>query len=291
MRRNELEVPSGVVLSCNQEICVGEPLDISLHLPVGYFQHPHDWVGVYPKAIPTVPGVSHGRWFYIGNFEGRRSAASSQDAAPSVDALSPPSAAARHLQPLRSPVKLTASRTLTICFVPSKLPPHRGAFEVRFFRNNNYGKPLSTASFRIIEGPRSRVKAFFFFFLCITTLWFSQLLLNQKGTCPMSVHPAAAGPDAIQDELTMWTAPLNLFFFENSRAAALAQACSSALVDASLLVFFYLTIFRRNTVEPLLSLVIFLLARFLGQTAATMPPGVPLASWCYMGCGGPYSFL
>ena len=27
-----------------------------------------DWVGIYPSSVPTVPGVSHGRWKYISTF-------------------------------------------------------------------------------------------------------------------------------------------------------------------------------------------------------------------------------
>lgn len=65
-----------MVLECTGELSpLGMPHTDPSEILTGNCFHrtPHcfltaDWVGIYPASIPTVPGVSHGRWKYISTF-------------------------------------------------------------------------------------------------------------------------------------------------------------------------------------------------------------------------------
>jgi hypothetical protein len=48
------------------EIILGESMEITLAI-MGEMS-PYDWVGIYPVNIPSLPGLSHGRWKYISTF-------------------------------------------------------------------------------------------------------------------------------------------------------------------------------------------------------------------------------
>ena len=48
------------------EVIVGDAVEMVLECSGD--RSPGDWVGIYPQSIPTVPGVSHGRWKYISTF-------------------------------------------------------------------------------------------------------------------------------------------------------------------------------------------------------------------------------
>ena len=50
------------------ELLVGDALDFTITVghPVEFSKDlKQDWVGIYPKNIPTLPGLSHRRWKYL----------------------------------------------------------------------------------------------------------------------------------------------------------------------------------------------------------------------------------
>lgn len=65
------------------EVVVGDAVDLVLEC-TGELS-PRDWVGIYPKSIPTVPGVSNGRWRYISTFTETNAIAHEQESLMQVD--------------------------------------------------------------------------------------------------------------------------------------------------------------------------------------------------------------
>jgi hypothetical protein len=108
-----------------------------------------DWIGIYPVALPTLPGLSHGRWRYI------------------------------------SACEMAKDGTISVNFNPqSSLPNHEGVFELRVHLNNEYGTPvLRSNPIHFLDAPISKVGRLILMIAFLGIVWFLQHLLNAKGGC------------------------------------------------------------------------------------------------------------
>ena len=223
------------IVDLPSEIKVGEFCTVQITAPL--VRRSDDWIGIYPRSIPSVPGVSCGRWVQIP--------------APAPDAV-PGSA-----------------ETLSIAFPPSKLPNHPGDFEVRLHSGkfNSY-RVRASARLVVVAQPVSRYKRFGFLLVLIAIVALFQHLLNAKGVC---YYQDPSRPDAFEDLFVSLTAPLNRYLADHPATAQLAQALSSFVLDVTLLLLLTLGAMRRSTIRPFLALFVFMTLRFVAQSIATFP--------------------
>lgn len=277
--RDRAHAPS---LEVAPECLVGDVLEVRLVLPPDGLTttqpHPMDWIGVYPASIPTLPGISHGRWVYLETAEAV--SAESADIAPpgqrdTGTAISgtQPSIAANvthgHAPKVAWRDALPAGNTLLVRFSPERLPPHAGEFEVRFHRRNGYGIPEASAHVTFLRAPRSWWRRGLLFAVLLLLVFLSQKALNAKGTCDFR-HPDHHD-DYIQDHFFDLTRDANHFMASNRHLAAAAQAVVSALLDLSMVVLLLVGAFQRSTSRPFLALFFMMAFRFVAQAIATMP--------------------
>ena len=191
-----------ISITCPPECLQGETVSVQLRIPIKG-RHRHDWIGVYPYGVPTIPGISLGRWVYLGPHYARSEAAGD-------------------------------SENIEITLPTAKLPPHHGSFDIRFHRRNGYGRPEASAPLRILRFRISWFKQALVFAILLASVAMYQRLLNSRGEC-VYVEPGGDITDPIQDRLTEATAPLNAWLHARPVFAGAAQAVSSAALDISML--------------------------------------------------------
>jgi hypothetical protein len=239
------------ILKAPHEVLVGCPLDIEVEMssddknPLSVT----DWIGIYPSTIPTLPGLSHGRWRYInGNIDQIENSHSSQN----------------------NKIFISKPEVVTIRFEPHELPIHSGHFDIRIHHNNEYGNPCASLSFYMVDYPISfwrRALLVIFFVVSIASF---QHILNEKGQCTF-LDPEIYVNDVIDDAFIRATIPLNKWFIQNMDSAAACQAISSLILDASTITLIYLGSTRRSSIRPFLAIFLFMLFRFVAQLMAVMP--------------------
>jgi hypothetical protein len=160
-------------LTAPPEAIVGDPFSLVVCPPRGG-AGPRDWVGLYPASVPTVAGVSQGRWLYI-------SAACSGGSSSRPGSPLPP--------PPRGPVRLD--------WPAHMLPNHAGLFEFRVHGAGGYGPALAVARVAVLPGRSHTVRRGVAFAVLICAVWAFQSLLNAKGVCVWA--PPETTPDPIID--------------------------------------------------------------------------------------------
>lgn len=243
------------------EVKVGEFLEVVLDAPSS--RRTDDWVGIYPRSIPSVPGVSCGRWMHVP----------------------PPPPCTSESGPA------PGSQRVTLQFPPEKLPNHPGQFEVRVHsgKYNSY-KVLARASLTVVQSPVSKVKRMLFLGILVGIVAFFQHLLNAKGVCS---YQDPTIPDMFDDLFVSLTSPINSFWVSRPDLAQLTQAISSFVLDGTLLLLLSLGAFRRSTIRPFLALFVFMALRFIAQSIATFPcpPGFIWPVGAIMGVPIPTLFV
>jgi hypothetical protein len=223
------------IVSCPAEVLVGDPVSIVVERRGGVSGSGLDWIGLYPVSVPSLPGLSHGRWRYLSSGE-----------------------------------RDERGRT-TVLFhgQSSALPSHSGAFEARVHCNNEYGEPVCKSTIHFLDAPISRVGRGAVLVLFLFTVHLMQLALNSKGGC--AYLDPASHTDVIRDWLSEVTAPLNRLFVAQAAWGEAAQAGSSLLLDAGVLTLAYCATMRRSSVRSYCALFLFFALRFVAQLAATIP--------------------
>ena len=224
------------IVRCPSEVLVGDALRVEVERlgkdPVGAF----DWIGLYPVVVPSMPGLSHGRWRYLSTGD----------------------------QVGRSTI------VVTFPAASSALPGHGGVFELRVHCDDQYGDPVCKShAIHFVDAPISRAgrAGLLLVFLCAVQLM--QLALNSKGGCEY-LDPAVHS-DVIWDWFSVATAPLNRLFVARPELGELAQAASSLLLDAGVLLLAFCASVRRSSVRSYCALFLFFTLRFVAQLAATLP--------------------
>ena len=106
-------------------------------------------LGLYPQQLPTLPGLSHGRWRYISACDQEKDG------------------------------------KIMVHFNPSSsLPNHAGVFELRIHLENQYGEPvLRSSPIHFLDAPISRIGRVFLMCLFLAVVYLMQKALNAKGSC------------------------------------------------------------------------------------------------------------
>lgn len=247
-------------VSAPPETTLGEPVTIVVTIP-RCGAGPLDWVGLYPASVPSVAGVSQGRWVYLNSVESSHAGARSPGGRP------------------RGPVSIE--------WPPHMNPPHAGNFEFRVHRANGYGPPLAVARVAVLPGRTHRARRAVAFAALTAAVWASQSVLNAKGVCTW-VSPEST-PDPIHDHAIAWTAPLNAYLHDAPAVAAFAQAVCSAALDVAVVGFLYVGAMRRSSMRPFMSLALVMAFRFVAQAAAVVPcpPGFLWPRGAVMGVEAP----
>ncbi|KAH3764975.1 hypothetical protein Pelo_3155 [Pelomyxa schiedti] len=268
------------------EVVVGQPVTVSLVAPTSRGAY-RDWVGIYPVGVPSVPGVSQGRWLYVPRpryLAGATNEDSSSTAPAPVMPQVPKKKKSKSHNNHATPAAAAAAapvqdfETVEVTFPSEKLPPHAGKFEIRVHAVDRVQlyRVVATSRITLLRAPASRAKRICFLALLGLLIVVFQLALDSKGSCPtlpdevLRVRSELL-TDAINDKLVALTAPINAYLHSHPPVASAAQAVSSAVIDATFLSLFVIGALCRSTVRPFLSVFVLMLLRFVAQLLATFP--------------------